>query len=228
MNILVLDFETYYDKVYSLQKQTTPEYVADPRFHVHGLAIQPPDSSAVFRTDVTEALEELKQQFGEQLEQTTVVCHNAQFDCYILNHKYGLRPRNIIDTLLLANHVHGPSRISGQGLSLRALAERYGLGAKGNLDFMPGVRRANTQQLAELTRYAVQDVNLTAELASRLLPKITRPEVELPIAMHDHDHDEANVRGVLEEVMGRLEELRNEFGQLRGELEALRDDRKRE
>jgi DNA polymerase bacteriophage-type len=184
MKLLTLDFETYFSRDYSLKKQTIPEYVTDPRFHVHGLAIQLPDTNAMFRTDVPEALEELKQQFGERLEQTTVVCHHAQFDCYILNHKYDLRPCHIIDTLLLASHVHGPGKISGQALSLRALAERYGLDAKGELEFMLGVRRVNPSQLAELGRYARQDVHLTSQLAIRLLPKITRPEIELQIAQH--------------------------------------------
>jgi hypothetical protein len=30
MNVLTLDFETYYDSDYNLKKLTTPEYVAQP------------------------------------------------------------------------------------------------------------------------------------------------------------------------------------------------------
>ena len=38
MNFITLDFETYYDREYSLRKLTTEEYVRDKRFEVIGLA----------------------------------------------------------------------------------------------------------------------------------------------------------------------------------------------
>ena len=36
MKIIALDFETYYDKEYSLSKITTEEYIRDPRFESIG------------------------------------------------------------------------------------------------------------------------------------------------------------------------------------------------
>lgn len=36
MNILTLDFETYFDDDYTLRKLTTEAYVRGPRFEVHG------------------------------------------------------------------------------------------------------------------------------------------------------------------------------------------------
>lgn len=184
MNILVLDFETYYDRSFSLKKQTIPEYVADPRFHVHGLAIRLPDGNPTFRTDVACSLDDLRRRFGEHLERTTVVSHHAHFDGYILKHRFGLCPRYYIDTLLMANHVHGRRSTSGRSVSLSDLAERYGLGTKGDLDFMCGVRYPNERQLAQLASYANQDVNLTWGLCERLLAEMSRPEVEIPILMH--------------------------------------------
>ena len=38
VNFITLDFETYYDRQYSLRKLTTEEYVRDERFEVIGLA----------------------------------------------------------------------------------------------------------------------------------------------------------------------------------------------
>ena len=184
MNCTVLDFETYYDKQYSLNGKSIPEYVYDARFRVHGVAIHWPSGESQFRVDVERALDELRHRFGEDLETTTVLGHHLQFDLYILNHLYGIRPRFFVDTMLLAHHVHGRREKAGQSASLKALAGLYGLQAKGDLDFMRGVHTPDVPQLAELTAYAKHDVELTYQLASRLLPQITHPEVELPILMH--------------------------------------------
>ena len=185
MNCTVLDLETYYDRQYSLTRLSIPEYVHDPRFRVHGIAIRWPNGEAEFRTDVDAALDELRRRSGDRLERTTIVGHHLQFDLYALNHCYGLRPAHFIDTMLLAYHVHGrPEKRYGQSASLAALAEHYGLPAKQDLDFMAGIRNPNVRQLAELSAYARHDVILTYQLAERLLPEITRPVVELPLLMH--------------------------------------------
>src|SRR5690242_9169822 len=107
MNTLVIDLETYYAAKYSLRELSIPEYVHDSRFHVHGVALSWPDGHTEFRTDVEAALGDLQATFGIELERTTVVCHHAAFDLYLLNHRYGIRPRHFIDTLLLAYHAHG-------------------------------------------------------------------------------------------------------------------------
>ena len=38
MDIVTIDFETYYDRDYSLRKMTTEAYVRDERFEVLGVA----------------------------------------------------------------------------------------------------------------------------------------------------------------------------------------------
>ena len=43
MDIVTLDFETYYDKEYSLSKLTTEEYIRDDRFEIIGLAVKKND-----------------------------------------------------------------------------------------------------------------------------------------------------------------------------------------
>ena len=40
MNIITVDFETYYDKTFSLSKLTTEEYIRSPDFEVIGLAVK--------------------------------------------------------------------------------------------------------------------------------------------------------------------------------------------
>ena len=40
MTPITLDFETYYDKEYSLSKLTTEEYIRDERFEVIGVSVK--------------------------------------------------------------------------------------------------------------------------------------------------------------------------------------------
>ena len=48
MNILTIDFETYYSADLGFAKQTTEEYVRDPRFEVIGVAVQINDGEPVW------------------------------------------------------------------------------------------------------------------------------------------------------------------------------------
>ena len=184
MNITTIDFECFYSHDFTLRKLTIPEYVGDPRFHAHGLAVRWPDGRCEF-LGAEDAVRRLLSEFGSRFEGTTVVCHNTYFDLYVLARKYGVHPNHFIDTMLLSHHIHGRLRGSGgQNAKLSALAERYGLTAKGDLEFMRGVRNPDAVQQADLELYALDDVRITAELAERLLPHVSRPEVELPVMMH--------------------------------------------
>ena len=40
MDLITLDFETYYDREFSLSKLTTEAYVRDPRFEVIGVGVK--------------------------------------------------------------------------------------------------------------------------------------------------------------------------------------------
>ena len=51
MSIITIDFETYYDKDYSLSKMTTEEYINDPRFEVIGVGMKVDDGPTYWFTD---------------------------------------------------------------------------------------------------------------------------------------------------------------------------------
>jgi DNA polymerase len=138
MNILTLDYETYFDDEYSLKKLTTEAYVRDPRFEALGVGIRWTDH----RGARWYAEDGIAQALGEvRWDQTAILCHHAHFDALILSHHYGIKPRFIYDTLSMArlqlgNHV---------SVSLQSLADHYGLQAKNvpyNLFKGSGVRQS--------------------------------------------------------------------------------------
>ena len=64
--------------------------------------------------------------------------------------------------------------------SLGALAEALGLPPKGTeLMGLKGVRNPSPTQMAELKRYAINDVEITQALLLKLLPEVAKPEMEL-------------------------------------------------
>ena len=100
MNYLTLDFETYYDKEYSLSKKgmTTQDYIMSPKFEVLMASVKWGDGE----TQVVEA-PDLPAFFASvDWTQTAVVNHNSVFDLSILWWRYGYRPSLAIDTMSMA------------------------------------------------------------------------------------------------------------------------------
>lgn len=104
MNLLVLDFETFFDSDYTLKKMTTEAYIRDPRFEALLLGIIWPD----WRGARWYTQDGIAQALGEvDWNNTAVLAHHAQFDGLILSHHYGIKPRFWYDTLSMARLVLG-------------------------------------------------------------------------------------------------------------------------
>lgn len=120
MDIYTIDFETYYDKEFSLSKLTTEQYIRDPRFHVILVVIRHPDGTMQRITgthaEIKYALDVIP--FGE----SAALAHNARFDASILEWVFDIHPKVWLDTLSMARAMFG---MRGNGLA--ALAKKYGL-----------------------------------------------------------------------------------------------------
>tara|TARA_R100001510_G_C7649672_1_gene207124 strand:- start:206 stop:2080 length:1875 start_codon:yes stop_codon:yes gene_type:complete len=174
MRIITIDFETYYSREYSLSKMTTESYIRDPRFEVIGVGIKVDDNPPDWYSgdDVGRFLNSL------DYSKDAIVAHNTVFDGAILSWVYGIKPKFWFDTLSMARPFHH----STVGGSLKALANHYNLGQKGDeviqalgknrKDFSP-------QELDRYADYCLQDVNLTYELYKKL--KVRVPVSELMI-----------------------------------------------
>ena len=164
-----IDFETYYDKQFSLAKITTEQYIRDPRFEVIGVAVKHDNGPTVFhaadpadwKTSIQKALNQY------HFENEAVIAHNAAFDMAILNWHFNIRPKFIIDTLSMAR----PVTMLTVGGSLRALAEFFNIGHKGTAVYdMLGRHRADMseQDIKDYGEYCKLDVDLTWELFHKL------------------------------------------------------------
>ena len=176
MNIITLDFETYYAKDYGLGKMTTEEYIRDPRFEVIGVAVQVDDGEPVWFSGTKEKTKAFLEQFF--LHEMLVIAHNAMFDMAILNWHFDIRPKRIVDTLSMARALH-TIEVGG---SLAALVEYYELGEKGTeVVNALGKRRLDfdAESLARYGEYCKNDVALTHKLFQIFLP--TFPLVELKL-----------------------------------------------
>jgi DNA polymerase I-like protein with 3'-5' exonuclease and polymerase domains len=174
--IITLDFETYYDKAFSLSKLTTEEYIRDDRFEVIGVAVAVDNEKPEWYSGSRDFLKICLK--GYDWNNALALAHNMQFDGAILNWHFGIKPRGYLDTLCMARAIHGVDA----GGSLKALAERYQIGAKGDeVIRAEGKRRTDfyEEDLDLYGKYCINDVALTYDLF-RILAKIF-PTKELKV-----------------------------------------------
>lgn len=162
VQLVTLDWETFYDEEYTLSKMTAEEYIRDPRFEIIGVGIKVGSKPTNW---VSAPLPELRERFHKSDWSNVVLMgHNmSEFDALILNHHIGVRPRAYLCTLAMARAIHG-GKVSK---SLAALAKMYGLKDKGDevvrakgkrrLDFSPS-------ELAAYGEYCKGDCDITHDL----------------------------------------------------------------
>jgi len=183
MQIITIDFETYYDKKFSLSKLTTEEYVRDERFEVIGFCIKQGDGEEKWHTGGFENLKRILLSYN--WEESFCLAHNTMFDAAILSWKFGVRPRGWLDTLSMARALHG-TEVGG---SLKKLSEFYNIGQKGTeVENAIGKRLVDFKEdeLARYAEYCKQDVRLTKklfELMSEGFPAIEFRLIDLTINM---------------------------------------------
>ncbi len=102
MDIVTIDFETYYDKDYSLSKMTTEQYVRSNLFEVIGVGIKVNN----YPTDWYSGDNVGKFLNSLDYKDKAILCHNTAFDGAILSWHYGIKPKLWLDTLSMARPLH--------------------------------------------------------------------------------------------------------------------------
>lgn len=222
--IVTLDFETYYDHVYSLKKLTTEEYIRDSRFEAIGVSIKYGKQPAEFFSGhaIKGALESI------DWENNYLLAHNCRFDASILHWKYGHTPRGYLDTLSMARALHGVN----VGGSLAFLAEYYGIGKKGDevINAM-GQHLADftKQELADYGSYCINDTNLCYGLFDRMRGKFPQSEllvINMFLRMFVEpvlEVDTGKLYEYIEELKSERERILSESG---ADIKQLRSDAK--
>lgn len=176
MDLITVDFETFYDQDFSLSKLTTEEYVRDPRFEVIGLGIKVNNGETEWASGTPEQIEKFLK--GYDWSGSAVLAHNTMFDGAILSWCFDIRPRLWLDTLCMGRALHGVE----VGGSLKAMAERYGIGEKGTEVLnAKGKRRADfsDEELGRYGDYCVNDVDLTYALFKKMGRDFPKQELKL-------------------------------------------------
>ena len=176
MQLITLDFETFYSKTYSLSKMTTEAYINDPQFEVVGVAVKiNNEPTQWFTGNMMETAQWLAQfDWSDSL----VIAHNALFDGAILGWRFNIHPKVIICTLCMARALHAVS----VGGSLAAMSEYYGLGKKGTeVHDALGKRRLDFSktEIEAYGGYCINDVELTYKLFKAMMPSVYMSELKL-------------------------------------------------
>ena len=162
MDIITIDFETYYDKTFSLSKITTEEYIRSPDFETIGLAIKVNGEETIWLSGGHSALKNyLHANFN--WAKSALLAHNTMFDGAILNWIFDIRPKLYLDTMCMGRAIAGTEVSS----SLAALSQRYGIGKKGDevINALGKHRVDFTQEeLSKYGDYCINDVELTHAL----------------------------------------------------------------
>jgi DNA polymerase len=178
MDIVVLDFETYYDHGYSLTKLTTEAYIHDIQFEVIGLAYKRNDEPTVWmnghnQENLAAALDSI------DWANTALVAHNAAFDAGILAFIYNIHPKVIMDTMSMGRAALGVDA----SVSLANMSLHYGVGYKGTEVLDAKGRHIDdfsALDLAYYGNYCKNDVELTHAIFHTMMADgFPKPELKL-------------------------------------------------
>jgi DNA polymerase len=214
MNLITLDFETYYAQDYSLTKLTTEEYIRDKRFEVIGVGVKVGEGITEWFSG--SHLDIQKYLSTYPWNDSALLCHNTMFDGAILAWRFGIKPKLYLDTLCMGRATNGVD----VGGSLAYLSERYNLGKKGTevVDAKgKQITGFSNSELAQYGEYCKNDVELTFKLFQVLSSAFPADELQLiDLTLRMFINPVLEVDDAL--LVDRLEELKHEKLQLLGTL----------
>jgi len=205
LKLLTIDFETYYDKDFSLSKITTEEYIRSEQFETIGVAVKEDSGETKWYTGAFSEIRKALKQYD--WEDSGCLAHNAMFDSAILTWLFGIKPKMWFDTMSMGRALIG----SFHSVSLANMSKYYKVGEKGTevLNAL-GKRRADfsEEELERYAQYCINDVELTYALFSKIIKGFPQSElrlIDLTIKMFSEPILEID-EGLLEKELKSIEE----------------------
>lgn len=179
MQCVYLDYETYYDKDYTLKKLSTEAYVRDPRFETQLLGVAVDDGPVMMfpAAQVPEVLQALNLNHPN----TFTFIQNAKFDGFITTQHYNVQIANPVCTRAMSRWT-GLSRLTRE--SLAAQCEFLGTGEKGGFITSMMGRRASDltrEEYQDYMNYCTQDVQQLRANVKVMLPYMSAESLEFII-----------------------------------------------
>lgn len=178
--VLVIDFESYFDQDYGFNKLSTIEYITDERFDFTGVGTAL-DGKFHFAPgpDVANRMEWLQIIYGSNLSEVTIVAKNCKYDITVLTTKFNIMPLYVIDVDDLLRHFD--SRMSHK---MKDVTKLFRLQAKGETKQFKGFHyeEMDTEMREALSTYCLNDIDIEVKLFEKLLPMMTCHELEIPSA----------------------------------------------
>lgn len=179
---VVIDFETYYDKDYSLSKIKMERYIRCDMFECIGVAVKIGNLPTHFHK-FEQGIDIIRHIVTNTYPNSPVVFQNAPFDAGILAFRYNIHPKFMVDTMVMAK-LCGFDRVAG-GTSLAKMSaqlEKMGIFSqvKGDeVHNMSGVhgKDMTLEQWRAYGDYCKLDVDLTHALYMYMIDKVPVSEL---------------------------------------------------
>jgi hypothetical protein len=172
---IFLDFETYYDKNYSLRKLSPVEYILNASWETVAcaVAVEHEEPFLLPQDDIKKFLAGVKRPYA-------AITHNALFDACVLAYRYGIHPDGLLCTLNMSRALLLHEIPSGR-LSLATVLAHLGLPPKSDfIQQMAGKHwtdlKADVGLLMQFSGYALNDVIGCREIFWRLQPRFPAAE----------------------------------------------------
>ena len=175
MKLVTLDFETYWDKDYSLKKLNIIEYVTDERFKAHGVGIQIDGGLPLYYSG-SEMAPALRTVFSEQC---ILVCQNTKFDAFILSVHYGIHPTRYADTRSMAKAIFPFESASLKDLCIRLFPDDTTMRKGDELADSKGIRDFDDELAESIKGYCIQDTHLTYHCYKKMIGEFPQSEQNL-------------------------------------------------
>ncbi len=176
LDIVTIDYESYYASDFGFSKLNTIEYVQDERFLCHQVGIQINDeSSEVYWGEdaITAALAEI------DWSNSALLAQNTMFDGFVLTQRYGHVPAYYLDTMAMST-AHWPNQSSSlKNVALRIWPNDETMRKGDELAISKGKRELTYDENKIISDYCDNDVFLCRAIFDYLLPFFPQKELDL-------------------------------------------------